>query len=116
MSIKQFDLWVADLLPGKGNIPGKVRPVVILQTNLLNNAGHPTTIICPLTSDMTKESKILRININANVYNGLEKDSAILAEQIRTIENSKLLNCIGNLDDKYRAQLKKSILTILDLS
>ncbi len=116
MNIKQFDLWVANLHPGKGNIPGKVRPVVILQTNLLNNAGHPTTVICPLTSDMTKESKILRITISANALNGLEKDSAILADQIRTIENLKLLNCIGNLEEKYRSQLKKSILSILDLS
>ena len=116
MNIKQFDLWIADLHPGKGNIPGKIRPVVIVQTNLLNKVNHPTTIICPLTSDMAKESKILRINIHANTLNGLEKDSAILADQIRTIDNAKLLNYIGSLEEKYHSQLKKSILTILDLS
>lgn len=115
MNIKQFDLWIADLNPGKDNIPGKVRPVVVVQTNLLNKVIHPTTIICPLTSDLTKESKILRLRVTASLANGLEKDSSVLIDQIRTINNIKLLKHIGSLEEQYHRTLKNSIIDILDL-
>ena len=115
ISINQFDIWIADLNPGKGNIPGKIRPVIIVQTNFLNKVSHPTTIVCPLTSDIAKDSKILRLNILSNSQNGLEKNSAILVDQIRTIDNTKLLQRIGRVDESYHLHLKKSISTILDL-
>jgi len=115
MSIKQFDLWIADLNPGKGNIPGKIRPVVIVQTNLLNKVNHPTTVICPVTSDLSKDSKILRLNILADQVNGLEKDSSVLIDQIRTIDNIKLIRNIGSLERQYHQTLKNSIINILDL-
>jgi mRNA interferase MazF len=115
MSIKQFDLWIADLNPAKGNIPGKIRPVVIVQTDLLNKVIHPTTIICPLTSDLSKNSKILRLQVAANEINGLEKDSSVLIDQIRTVNNIKLIKHLGKLEEKYHQQLKNSIVNILDL-
>ena len=46
--MKQFELWLANLNPGKGTMMGKVRPVVIVQTDLLNG-DHSSTIVCPLT-------------------------------------------------------------------
>lgn len=49
-SVQEFDIWVADLNPRMGTEPGKRRPVVILQTDLLNESNHPSTIICPLTT------------------------------------------------------------------
>jgi mRNA interferase MazF len=36
MKIKQYELWIADLNPKFGTEAGKTRPVVILQTDLLN--------------------------------------------------------------------------------
>lgn len=116
MNIKQFDIWIADLNPAKGTVPGKIRPVVVVQTNGLNKVGHPSTIICPLTSDMTIESKLLRINICPNKTNGLEKDSAVLVDQIRAIDNLKMITHLGSLEEKYQDQLKDSIIKVLDLS
>jgi mRNA interferase MazF len=113
--IKQFDLWIADLSPGKGNIPGKVRPVLILQTDLLNKVSHPTTVVCPLRSDLSKDSKILRLNIVATKTNGLEKDSSVVIDQMRAIENTKLVHYIGSLEKQYHQTLKSSIINILDL-
>jgi len=116
MNIKQFDLWIADLNPGKGTVPGKIRPVVIIQSNGLNKVGHPSTIICPLTSDMTIESKILRLNITCNPRNGLEKDSAILIDQMRAVDNLKLLQHLGSLEENYHEELKSALIKVLALN
>lgn len=116
MNIKQFDIWIADLNPGKGTVPGKIRPVVVIQSNGLNRAGHPSTIICPLTSDMTIESKILRLNVICNSKNGLEKDSAILVDQIRAVDNLKLLQHLGSLEEGYHQLLKNALIKVLALN
>tara|TARA_R110002050_G_scaffold299792_1_gene466425 strand:- start:15 stop:185 length:171 start_codon:yes stop_codon:yes gene_type:complete len=52
MKIEQFDIWLANLKPQKGTEPGKTRPVVIIQANPLNSTGHPSTIICPILSNV----------------------------------------------------------------
>ena len=62
MKIKQFDIWIADLEPQRGTETGKVRPVLIVQTNLLNNE-HPSSIVCPITTNVQKDSEILRVHI-----------------------------------------------------
>ena len=54
MEFKQYDIWLADLNPTLGTEPGKTRPVVIIQTNLLNDT-HLSTLICPITSKINKE-------------------------------------------------------------
>ena len=61
MVIKQFDIWLADLNPSRGTEPGKTRPVVIIQTDLLNDI-HPATIICPITSKVNSEILVLRVH------------------------------------------------------
>lgn len=116
MNIKQFDIWIADLNPGKGTVPGKIRPVVVIQSNGLNKAKHPSTIICPVTSDMTIESKILRLNIFCNSRNGLEKDSAVLVDQIRAVDNLKLLQHLGSLEEIYHEDLKSALIKVLALN
>ncbi|WP_432264614.1 type II toxin-antitoxin system PemK/MazF family toxin [Autumnicola musiva] len=62
MPINQFEIWIADLNPRIGTEAGKLRPVIILQTNLLNKAGHPSTIICPITSNIQKDTEVLRLH------------------------------------------------------
>ncbi len=60
--IKQFETWIADLNPRFGTEAGKRRPVCIVQTNLLNNL-HPSTLICPITTNVISEANILRVKI-----------------------------------------------------
>ncbi len=61
MKFKQFDIWIADLEPQRGTETGKVRPVLIVQTNLLRD--HPSTVICPISTNVSPESEILRVHI-----------------------------------------------------
>ncbi|MFN5009376.1 MAG: type II toxin-antitoxin system PemK/MazF family toxin, partial [Bacteroidota bacterium] len=54
--MKQYEIWLANMNPSKGTEVGKVRPVVIVQTDLLNDF-HPSLIVCPLTTNVNKEIK-----------------------------------------------------------
>ncbi|HAY70305.1 MAG TPA: type II toxin-antitoxin system PemK/MazF family toxin, partial [Saprospirales bacterium] len=59
MQINQFEIWIADLNPQIGTESGKTRPVLIVQTDLLNKIPHPSTIICPITRNVQKDTDIL---------------------------------------------------------
>ncbi len=103
MKINKFHLYLADLNPRCGTEPGKVRPVVVVQTNLLNNV-HPSTIICPITSKVSKNTSILRIHLSRKETN-LEKISEILVDQIRSIDNKRFIKHIGELNKKHKIAL-----------
>jgi mRNA interferase MazF len=112
--MKQYELWLANLNPSKGTEPGKIRPVVIIQTNLLNQVEHPSTLVCPLTTQLTLKKNILRIRISEGKY-GLEKDSEILIDQIRALDNRRFLEKIGDLGQNEITELKRKTKAILDL-
>ena len=111
MKIRQFDIWLANLNPAKGTEPGKTRPVVIVQTNLLNDL-HPSTLICPITSQVNPESEYLRVHLSEAQ---LEKDSDVLVDQLRAIDNCRLLQKLGSLNRDQILTLKRNLAVVLDL-
>lgn len=111
MAIRQYDIWMADLNPPHGTEPGKKRPVVVIQTDLLNTI-HPSTLICPVTTNVQPESEILRVHLKKGQ---LEKPSDILIDQIRAIDNVRLIERIGKLNKEQIKRLKKNIGIVLDL-
>jgi mRNA interferase MazF len=111
MKIKQFDIWLADLNPARGTEPRKTRPVVIIQTDLLNDE-HPSTIICPVTTNVKSDIEILRVHLKRSQ---LDKQSDILVDQIRAVDNRRLLKKIGQLTKDQKEKLKDSIRIVLDL-
>jgi mRNA interferase MazF len=113
MKIKQFDIWIADLEPQRGTETGKVRPVLIVQTNLLNNE-HPSSVVCPITTNVQKDSEILRVHIKKGTSN-LKVESDIMIDQIRAIDNRRLVNRIGELTKDLQILVKDNIKIILDL-
>jgi mRNA interferase MazF len=113
MKIKQFEIWTADLNPQIGTETGKIRPVLIIQTDLLNSS-HPSTIICPLTTNVVKESDILRVHIKKGIAN-LEKPSDLIIDQIRAIDNKRLIKKIGDLPVDLRKKVSENIKIVLDL-
>ena len=111
MEIKQFDIWLADLNPAIGTEPGKTRPVVVIQTDLLNET-HPSTIICPITSKVNAEILLLRVHLKKIQ---LDKPSDILVDQIRAIDNKRLLEKLGKLTKEQVQTLKTNIRIVLDI-
>ena len=98
MSIKRGDMFYADLSPVVGSEQGGVRPVLIIQ-NDLGNKYSPTVIAAAITSQTNKTKLPTHIEINGD-SKGLKNNSVILAEQIRTIDKSRLKEKIGHIDDE----------------
>ena len=111
MQIKQYDIWLADLNPARGTEPGKTRPVVIVQTDLLNEV-HPSTVICPVTTNVKEDILLLRVHLKKDQ---LQKTSDILIDQVRAIDNRRLIRQIGKLTKEQIASLKSNIRIVLDL-
>ena len=111
MKINQYDIWLADLNPSKGTAPGKTRPVAIIQTDLLNDQ-HLSTLICPITSNVQPEIELLRVQLRKNQ---LDKPSDILVDQIRAIDNKRLIKKISKLTDEQIRKLRNNISIVLDL-
>jgi mRNA interferase MazF len=114
MLIKQFEIWVADLNPKIGTEPGKTRPVLIVQTNLLNRIPHPSTIICPITTKVNKDSDILRVHLKKGTAN-LHQACDIMIDQVRAIDNKRLIKKIGNLSTDLTVKIKENLHIIMDI-
>jgi mRNA interferase MazF len=113
MKYKRFEIWLADLSPRFGTETGKTRPVLIVQSNLLNKS-HPSTIICPITTNIRKGVEILRINIPKK-QGGLDKDSSIMIDQVRSIDNKRFLKKLGDLPNGLREKVEENLKIVLDL-
>jgi mRNA interferase MazF len=111
MTVKRFEIWLADLNPRQGTEPGKTRPVVVIQTDLLNDF-HPSTIICPITSKVNREIQLLRVHLKKGQ---LDKASDILVDQVRAIDNTRLLKRLGKLTSEQADSLKTNLTVVLDL-
>ena len=111
MKINQYDIWLADLNPSRGTEPGKTRPVVIIQTDLLNDA-HLSTIVCPISTNVLPEVEILRVHLNEHQ---LDKLSDVLVDQIRAIDNKRLISKLGELTKIQMEKLKDNLRVVLDL-
>jgi len=114
MLIKQFEILVADLNPKIGTEPGKTRPVLIVQTNLLNRISHPSTIICPITTNVKKDCEILRVHLKNGTPN-LHQACDIIIDQVRAIDNKRLMKKIGNLSTDLTAKIKENLQIIMDI-
>ena len=115
MSCKQFEIWLADLNPQIGTETGKIRPVLVVQTNLLNKIPHLSTLICPLTTKVTNGVTILRVSVKKGTVN-LHEDCDIMIDQIRAIDNKRLIKKIGILPAHLTEQVKENILIIFDMN
>lgn len=114
MAINQFDIWLADLNPRNGTEAGKTRPVLVIQTNLLNQIPHPSTIICPLTTNVKNDSNILRVHLKKGMGN-LSHDCDVMIDQIRAIDNKRLVKKIGVLPEFFVSAVKENIMIVIDL-
>ena len=111
MKIQQYDIWLADLNPGRGTEPGKTRPVVVVQTDLLNDI-HLSTLICPITTNVKNEIELLRVHLKKGQFDEL---SDVLIDQLRAIDNSRLIKKLGQLTREQKTKLKANLRIVLDV-
>ena len=114
MVIKRGDIFYADLRPVVGSEQGGIRPVLIIQ-NDVGNRHSPTVICAAITSKMNKAKLPTHIEIDAGIY-GIEKDSVILLEQLRTIDKKRLRDKVCHLDREILRKVERALLISLDLN
>lgn len=105
--IKRGEIYYADLRPVVGSEQGGIRPVLIIQ-NDIGNKYSPTTMIATLTSK-SKPSLPTHVLIHKDEVNGLESDSTLELEQIRTIDKRRIKGFIGILNREYYEKVKDAI-------
>ena len=96
MNIKRGEIYYADLSPVIGSEQGGVRPVLIVQ-NDVGNKYSPTVIAATITSQRDKTNLPTHIKVQAEGC-GLQKDSIVVLEQVRTIDKRRLKEKMGTLD------------------
>ena len=109
--IKRGQIYYAELSPIIGSEQGGNRPVVILQ-NDKGNLYSNTTIVAAITSELDKTQMPTHIIFTANC---MEKTSMVLLEQIRTLDKSRLNNCIGIMDDRTMQRIDHAVAISLGL-
>ena len=107
MIVKRGDIYYADLSPVVGSEQGGIRPVLVRQ-NDIGNKYSPTVIAAAITSQINKAKMPTHIELAAKDY-GLNKDSVILLEQIRTIDKRRLREKIGRIDDGLMASVNNAL-------
>ena len=113
MTAKKYEVWLANLDPRYGTETGKTRPVLIVQTDVLNKI-HPSTLICPITTNIKLESKILRVHVKKGNAK-LKENCDVMIDQLRAIDNKRLIKKIGELPKELVDRVKENIKIILDL-
>jgi mRNA interferase MazF len=107
VTIKRGDIYYADLSPVVGSEQGGIRPVLIVQ-NDVGNKFSPTVIAAAITSQTEKSKLPTHISLSS-IDCGLQKDSIVLLEQIRTIDKARLKECMGRLDDMIMDRVDRAI-------
>lgn len=96
MDVKRGEVFYADLSPVVGSEQGGVRPVLIVQ-NDVGNRYSPTVIAAAITSRQGKSKLPTHISLGAQTC-GLQKDSVVLLEQVRTLDKRRLREKMGEID------------------
>ena len=113
MRVQHGALYLADLNPRRGTESGKVRPVVVLQTDLLNEAEHPSTWILPCTTQLTGGS-LLRVSLPKGIA-GNGADCEVMIDQCRAIDNRRFKKKLLELPPLVLKEIKEKIRLLADL-
>ncbi len=112
-SLNFGDVWLANLNTPQGTEPGKLRPVLIIQNQVLLNEAHPSTLVIPLTTNLIENAEPLRIRLKAQ--GNLEKDSDLLIDQLRAVDNKSLVSGpIIRCRQEFMVNVQKAILELID--
>jgi mRNA interferase MazF len=111
--VKRGDIFYADLSPVVGSEQGGIRPVIIIQ-NDVGNKYSPTVIVSAITSQINKAKLPTHVEISSEAY-GLNKDSVVLLEQIRTLDKRRLKEKIGHMTDIDMKKVDNALLVSVGL-
>jgi mRNA interferase MazF len=108
------EVWLANLDPPQGTEPGKTRPVLIVQAQALLEAGHPSTLVIPLTTSVVADAEPLRVRVPA--AGRLRRSSDLLIDQLRAIDNRRLVQGpLARLSPSLMREVAAAIREVLEV-
>ena len=108
------EIWLAKLDPSRGTEPGKTRPVLVVQAQVLLEAGHPSTLVIPLTTNLVDDAEPLRLRVP--VSGRLRQSSDLLIDQLRAIDNRRLVGGpLARLSPLLMRAVGEALRELLDL-
>jgi len=111
--VQRGSLYLADLSPRRGSEPGKVRPVLVIQTDLLNEAGHPSTWVLPCTTRLSGES-LLRVALPRGIA-GNRQECEVMIDQSRAIDNGRFIRALRGLPRTLLREVEDKLRRLGDL-
>jgi mRNA interferase MazF len=112
--IRRGHVYVVDFNPRVRTKPGKVRPVVVVQDDLLNEASYPSTTVVPTTTKLIETRSPLRLRLPSGAA-GLERESDVLVAQVIAIANESFRKELGVLPGDLFEELAERLRLILGL-
>lgn len=113
MRVRRGALFLADFNPRRGSEPGKVRPVLVLQTDLLNDAEHPSTWVLPCTTRLAGEN-LLRVELPRGIA-GNREACEVMIDQSRSIDNRRFVRGLGSLPRALLKEVEEKLRRLGDL-
>ena len=114
MVLQRGLLYVVDFNPPIRTKPGRIRPALVLQSDLVNQAGYPSTIVIPTTTRLIENPGILRLRLPKG-EGGLDQASDLLLGQVIAVANSSFRRAIGALAQSLMEEVEQRIRIILGL-
>lgn len=114
MEIRRGSLYVVDFNPTIRTKPGKLRPALVLQSDLVNEAGYPSTVVIPTTTKLVENPGLLGLHLPKGVA-GLDRDSDLLLGQLIAVANDSFRRQIGSLPDQLMEEVERRVRIILAL-
>lgn len=114
MPIKRGYLYIIDFNPRIKTKPGKLRPALVLQSDLINEAEYPSTIVIPTTTRVVENPGTLRLRLKKG-EGGVSRDSDLLLGQMIAVANESFRQEIGALPPSLMEELENRIRIILSL-
>ena len=114
MEIRRGHVYLVDFNPRIKTKPGKVRPAIVLQADIVSEAGYPSTVVVPTTTQLVENAGLLRLRLNGGVA-GIERDSDVLIGQIIAISNESFKRRLGTLEADLMDELVRRLKIVLDL-
>ena len=113
MKIRRGSLYLADLSPRIGTEPGKVRPVLVIQTDLLNETEHPSTWILPCTTRVSGEN-LLRVPLPRGIA-GNRQACEVMIDQSRSVDNKRLVRALKALPRPLLQEVEDKLRRLAEL-
>jgi mRNA interferase MazF len=114
MVLQRGFLYIVDFNPPIRTKPGKLRPALVLQSDLINQAGYPSTIVITTTTRLINDPGILRLRL-AKGEGGLDQESDLLLGQVIAVANSSFRRAIGSISRSLMEEVEQRVRIILGL-